>query len=150
MRKMYSEEQVKKIAETAVATALAEMGVEANNFNGIDVDGLLTAGSVSGGAAAFASEGDPTAYIGTDATLIADSASLGFDPKEAMSNLYVDTQVVRIGGLSSSNIYISGNDISISSDNQVITINLPTVDPLIEGALWYDTNTYNVKMSTGK
>lgn len=144
MRKMYSEEQVKAIAETAVVNALAAIGVEPNEYNGIDVDGLLQAGDtavgalvVGGSSAYFSEHGD--AYVQNNLN-VEGGTELGWDPKEYMSNFYVSKGTVRIGGLMEGvSALFNSEGIHFYVDrteNQYITLDsLPTADPQIPGAL---------------
>ena len=143
MRKMYSEEQVRAIAETAVVNALAAIGVEPNEYNGIDVDGLLQAGDTSvgalvvGGSSADFSEHGAAVIKG--GLTVEGSTDLGWDPKEYMGNFMASQGAVRIGGLMSTTAMFSEEGIRFdvdSSDNQYIVFNtLPTADPQIPGAL---------------
>lgn len=140
MRKMYSEEQVRAIAETAVVNALAAIGVEPNEFDGIDVNGCLRADSITGQGAAFF-DADPTAFVGSEANLMANTAYFGYDPKEAMGSFWVSKGNIRLGGSPNldPSLILGESGISLAADGSsncyVLIDGLPTADPQIPGAL---------------
>ena len=157
MRKMYSEEQVRAIAQSAVVSALAAIGVEPNEFDGIDVNGCLRAETITGQGAAFF-DADPTAYVGSEANLMANTAYFGYDPKEAMGNLWVSQGTVRAGGsaqcspsiiINNEGILAGGFDSALSFFKIDLSC-LSTTDPQIPGALWYDNQTGTLKISMSK
>lgn len=156
MRKMYSEEQVRAIAQTAVVNALAAIGVEPNEYDGIDVEGLLTAGDtvvdalvVGGSSADFSEHG---AAVIKGGLTVEGSTDLGWDANETMGNFMASTGAVRIGGLMEgvSAVFTSDGirfDADPASNQYIIIGAIPTQDPEIPGALYVDELTHNLKIS---
>ncbi|MBP5445039.1 MAG: hypothetical protein J6Y28_02600 [Acholeplasmatales bacterium] len=160
MRKMYSEEQIKAIANKAVADAFAELGISLNNQGEIKfsrdvvlaaqkkiITPIIETGQLSGienGDLEITTGGGGMVNFTAYENNFSGQTFFGWDNKEAMGIMWTGTfdnpYVSMLPNGGSLNVLDTNTSINFESES-INMPNVPDYDPAIGGRIWNDSQT---------